>query len=144
MIYFVHQITFYSCRWAKSHLLGIGTGDSSVVRAPDWRSKGCGFESQQEQWENFHLQGQLSVLTLISVQACMMMMIMMSNFIAHDSINLNAQCTEHVCVCLCWGAGTWCLMTNLCMFILCVLMSAVLFNLSMKCMHLGLIWGWVL
>ena len=35
----------------------------------------------------------------------MMMMIVMSNFIAHDSINLNAQCTEHVCVCLCWGAG---------------------------------------
>ena len=39
----------------------------SVVRVPDSRLKGCGFESLQEQRENFILQGQLSVLTLISV-----------------------------------------------------------------------------
>ena len=44
-------------------------GDSSVVRAPDSWSKGRGFESLQERRENFLLQGQLSVLTLISVSA---------------------------------------------------------------------------
>ena len=38
-----------------------------VVRAPDSWSKGRGFESLQEQRENVLLQGQLSVLTLISV-----------------------------------------------------------------------------
>ena len=44
------------------------SGDSSVVcRAPDSKSKGRGFESRQERRENFFLQGQLSVLTLISV-----------------------------------------------------------------------------
>ena len=36
--------------------------DSSVVRAPDLWLKGRGFKSQQEQWENFLLQGRLSVL----------------------------------------------------------------------------------
>ena len=41
--------------------------DSSVVRASDSWSKGPGFESRQERRENFLLQGQLSVLTLISV-----------------------------------------------------------------------------
>ena len=44
-----------------------GNGDSSVVRAPDSWSKGCGFESLLEQQENCLLRGQLSVLTLISV-----------------------------------------------------------------------------
>ena len=43
------------------------SGDSSVVRAPDLRLKGHGFESLQEQQENFLVQAQLSVLTLISV-----------------------------------------------------------------------------
>ena len=43
----------------------LGGGDSSVVRAPD--PKGRGFESLLERRENFLLQGQLSVLTLISV-----------------------------------------------------------------------------
>ena len=42
-------------------------GDSSVVRAPDSWLKGRRFESLQERWENFLLQGQLSLLTLISV-----------------------------------------------------------------------------
>ena len=42
-------------------------GDSSVVRAPDSWLKGRGFESLLERWENFLLQGRLSVLTLISV-----------------------------------------------------------------------------
>ena len=37
--------------------------DSSVVRASDSWSKGPGFESRQEQRENFILQGQLSVLS---------------------------------------------------------------------------------
>ena len=36
--------------------------DSSVVRAPDLWLKGRGFESLQERWDNFLLQGQLSVL----------------------------------------------------------------------------------
>ena len=39
--------------------------DSLLVRTPDSRSKGCEFESWQEQRENFLLQGQLCVLTLI-------------------------------------------------------------------------------
>ena len=42
-------------------------GDSSVVRALDSWLKGHGFESLLERWENFLLQGRLSVLTLISV-----------------------------------------------------------------------------
>ena len=37
-------------------------GDSSVVRALDYWLKSCGFKSLQEQWDNFSLQGQLSVL----------------------------------------------------------------------------------
>ena len=41
--------------------------DSSVARAPDLWLKGHGFKSLQERRENFPLQGQLSVLTLISV-----------------------------------------------------------------------------
>ena len=44
----------------------IWSGDSSVVRAPDSCSKGHGFESLLERWENFLLQGQ-PVLTLILV-----------------------------------------------------------------------------
>ena len=44
-----------------------GSGGSSVVRAPDSWSKGRGFESLLGRRENFLLQGQLSVLTLISV-----------------------------------------------------------------------------
>ena len=40
----------------------MGSGDSSVVRAPDSWLKGHRFESLQERWENFLLQGQLSVL----------------------------------------------------------------------------------
>ena len=39
------------------------SGDSSVIRAPDLRSKGRRFESLLERRENFLLQGQLSVLT---------------------------------------------------------------------------------
>ena len=42
------------------------SGDRSVVRATD-SSKGRGFESLQERWENCLLLGQLSVLALISV-----------------------------------------------------------------------------
>ena len=44
-----------------------GEQDSSAVRVPDSWSKGPGFKPWQEQQENFLLQGQLSVLTLISV-----------------------------------------------------------------------------
>ena len=39
--------------------------DSLLVRAPDSGSTGCGFESGQERRENFLLQSQLCVLTLI-------------------------------------------------------------------------------
>ena len=42
-----------------------GSRNSLLVRAPDsWWSKGCEFESRQEQRENFLLQLQLCVLTL--------------------------------------------------------------------------------
>ena len=44
-----------------------GSGDGSVVRVLHSWSKGRRFESLQEQWDNFILQGQLSVLILISV-----------------------------------------------------------------------------
>ena len=42
-------------------------GNSSVARAPDSWLKGLGFESLLERRDNFLLQGQLSVLTLILV-----------------------------------------------------------------------------
>jgi len=51
----------------KEVSIAVGSGDSSVVRAPDSWSKGRGFESLLERRENFLLQCQLSVLTLISV-----------------------------------------------------------------------------
>ena len=44
----------------------IGSGDSSVVRAPDSWLKCRGFESLQERRDKFLPQGQFSVLTLIS------------------------------------------------------------------------------
>ena len=43
----------------------MGRHYSLLVRAPDPRSKGCEFESRQERRENFLLQSQLCVLTLI-------------------------------------------------------------------------------
>ena len=45
----------------------MGSGDGSVVRAPDSLSKGRGFESLQVRRGIFLLQGQLSVLALIFV-----------------------------------------------------------------------------
>ena len=45
-------------------VLNVGSGDSSVVRAPDSWWKGRGFESLQERRDSFLLQGQLSMLTL--------------------------------------------------------------------------------
>ena len=39
--------------------------DSLLVRAPDSWSKGCEFESRQDRRENFLLQSQLCVLTLV-------------------------------------------------------------------------------
>ena len=44
-----------------------GSRDRSVVRVLDLQLKGRGFESLQEWQENFLLQDQLFVLTLISV-----------------------------------------------------------------------------
>ena len=72
------QLLLYTCRCfqhqephqLKSSMgiqITMGSGDSSVVRAPNSWSKGRGFESLLERRENFLLQGQLSVLTLISV-----------------------------------------------------------------------------
>ena len=43
----------------------VGSRDSLLVRAPDSSSKGCEFKSRQERRENFLLQRQLCVLTLI-------------------------------------------------------------------------------
>ena len=64
----VEQGTLRSGLQITNHLSQIwGGGDSSVVRAPDSRLKGRGFESLLERRENFLLQGRLSVLTLISV-----------------------------------------------------------------------------
>ena len=54
----------------------MGGGDSSVVRAADSWLKGHGFESLLERRENFLLQGQLSVLTLIAVSTTFRSMIL--------------------------------------------------------------------
>ena len=43
----------------------MGSWDSLLVRAPDSWSKGCEFEFRQEWWNNFLLQSELCVLTLI-------------------------------------------------------------------------------
>ena len=56
----------YCNAFCLGYLKDVTSRDSSVVRAPDLWLKGHGFESLQEQWENFLLQGYLSVLTLIS------------------------------------------------------------------------------
>ena len=58
---------FLRASWYVGGGGGGGSGDSSVVGVPDSWLKGRRFESLQEQWENFLLQGQLSVLTFISV-----------------------------------------------------------------------------
>ena len=61
-----NHLNWYKCIVLQSREIG-GSGDSSVVRAPDSWSKLRGFESWHELRENFLLQGQLSVLTLVSV-----------------------------------------------------------------------------
>ena len=50
--------------WCLLDLVG-GSRNRLLVRVPDSWSKGCKFKSQQERWENFLLQSQLCVLTLI-------------------------------------------------------------------------------
>ena len=55
------------CSECPSHGMWGQGGDSSVVRALDSLLEGRGFESLLERRENFFLQGQLSVLTLITV-----------------------------------------------------------------------------
>ena len=50
--------------WDNKSCSYMGSGDSSVVRAPDSLLKGCAFEPLQEWQENFLLLGQLSLLTL--------------------------------------------------------------------------------
>ena len=61
------QKTMSSLSLIFNSLIRNKDGDSSVVRASDSWLKGPGFKSLQERRENFLLQGQLSVLTLISV-----------------------------------------------------------------------------
>ena len=53
--------------WDRGGGGGEGGGGRRSGRAADSWPKGPGFKSPQELWENFLLQGQLSVLTLISV-----------------------------------------------------------------------------
>ena len=68
-----HQLTFSSrpltaaclTAWTVLYNRESGSWDSSLVRAPDSRWTGCEFESRQERRENFLLQSQLCVLTLI-------------------------------------------------------------------------------
>ena len=68
-----HEPTFFCLlvktepSWLQNIGYEYGGGDSSVVRAPDSWSKGLLFESRQERRENCFLQGQPSVLTVISV-----------------------------------------------------------------------------
>ena len=68
----------FESRWGYSYHLDsgkmwvlhrLGSGDSSVVRAPDSCSKCRGFEFPQERRENCLFRGQLSVLILISASA---------------------------------------------------------------------------
>ena len=68
-LYFALIRSRLSGRWNSNELNAVFTllENSSMVRAPDSWSKVRGFESRQERRENFLLQGQLSVLTLISV-----------------------------------------------------------------------------
>ena len=61
-----HPVSCSACHNVACLILP-GSGDSSVVRASDLSSKDPGFKSLQERQENFILQGQLSVLTLILV-----------------------------------------------------------------------------
>ena len=95
-----------------------------ICRAPDSCSKGLKFKTLQEQWENFLLQGQLSVLTLVSVSFaqwcyCRTILGLPGTF---SCMCLGCQAYFHVCVgddgdisllivlgltgrfpCLCWG-----------------------------------------
>ena len=58
------QLVFWFIRHSLHSVSLFWGGDSLVVRAPESWLKGSGFESLQEWWENFLLQGQFSVLTL--------------------------------------------------------------------------------
>ena len=62
MLLTVRGSGFYT--WVTNTVTDSGSRDSSLVRAPDSSSKGCGFESRQERRENFLLQSQLCALTL--------------------------------------------------------------------------------
>ena len=61
------QNILYCHSMAHMNLRNQGSGDSLVIRLLDLWLKSRWFESWQEGWENFFLQGQLSVLTLILV-----------------------------------------------------------------------------
>ena len=55
------------CLWLVSICI-LGSGDSSVVRAPDSSSKSSVFESRQEKREKYLLHGHLSVLTHFGIR----------------------------------------------------------------------------
>ena len=59
-------------QFSDYEVLLLGSGVSSVVRVPDLRLKGHGFESLQEQWENFSSPESTSVLTLIPVSVLLL------------------------------------------------------------------------
>ena len=76
--YYVTWELFKRGLWATLWLVGlsyvgfseslesiVGSWDSLLIREPNLWSKGCDFESQQKQQENFPLQSQLCMLTLI-------------------------------------------------------------------------------
>ena len=63
---FFHAFSHLDSQNGSLHLfIYLGSRDSLLVRAPDSWSEGCEFESRQGRRENFLLQSQLCVLTLI-------------------------------------------------------------------------------
>ena len=66
-LYALFQPTRHRTNTTHTRKREMGSGDSSVVRAPDSWLKGHRFESLLERQENFLLRGRLFVLTLILV-----------------------------------------------------------------------------
>ena len=102
------HLNWYKFVVLQSREIG-GSGESSVVRAPDSWSKRRGFESWHELRENFLLQGQLSVLTLISVSVPPPPThpTTRATTVAHKcSCRVTAKhtCTLHMWLCLKWRA----------------------------------------
>ena len=84
--------------------------DSSVIRTPDSWLNGREFESLQEQRANFLLQGQLSVLTLISVSVpppyyCSSTK-KIPNILPKVQVTTKHACTLRMWLCMKWH-GAW-------------------------------------